>query len=257
MTSMPRLKPFTQALAGRKRPRLAMVTAYALACLLWVAPAVCEPIAYDTPEWRKEIAHGCLPYHRLDRADFPIDDKAHPRYAMYTSGFFHYNYKYDCTEEEDHVIARITEWKVRSGFNRNKSSRKSWYKAVERLLPHEQGHLDLNELHSRRLAHLDLDELPAGEGETSEEAIDDLQSKLKALSAKTSKEDQAEQDAYDAETSHGTNKSKQLAATAAIQERLKKAGISYANEPSDDQTDTTAEPKTPLELLGRTLKKNR
>lgn len=254
---MPQLKSLKQARAGRKRPRLDMVTAYALACLLWVTSAVCEPIAYDTPAWRKEIAHGCLPYHRLDRADFRIDDKAHPKYAMYTFGFFHYNYEYDCTEEDDHVIARMTEWKVRSGFNRNKSSRKSWFKAVERLLPHEQGHLDINELHSRRLAHMDLDELPAGEGETSEEAIDDLPSKLKALSAKTSKEDQAEQDAYDAETAHGTNKSKQLAAAAAIQKRLMAAGISSASEPGDDQTETTAEPKSPLELHGRTLNKNR
>ncbi len=212
-----------------------MATAYALACLLWVAPAVCEPIAYDTPEWRKEIAHGYLPYHRLIATDFPIDDNAHPRkYAMYTVGFFHYSYQYDWTQKKDHIIARITEWKLRSGFDRSKSSRKSWFKGVERLLPHEQGHLDIHELHSRRLAHMDLDELPAGEGQTSAEALEDLKSKVNALSAKISQEDQAEQDAYDAKTAHGTNRSKQLAATAAIQKRLKNADITYANEPSDD-----------------------
>jgi hypothetical protein len=184
-----------------------------------------------------------------------FDDEAHPKYAMYTFGFFHYNYKYDCTAGNGHVIARITNWKVRSGFDRNKSSRKSWYKDVERLLPHEQGHLDINELYSRRLANTKLDRLPRGEGANAREAASDLKIKLKALVAKVSKDDQTEQDAYDAETAHGTNKSRQLASTAAIHQRLKEAGIAYANERNDDQTDATAEPKTPLELLGRTLKK--
>jgi hypothetical protein len=79
MTPMPRLKPLKQALPGRKWPRRAMVTTYALVCLLWVAPAVCEPLAYDTPAWKHEVAHGCLPYHRLVRADFPVNDKAYPK----------------------------------------------------------------------------------------------------------------------------------------------------------------------------------
>jgi hypothetical protein len=222
-------------------------------CLIWAAPAVSEPLAYDTPEWKKEISHGYLPYHQLARADFRVDDKAYPRWAMYTSAFFHYNYRYDCVGKHQ-VTARITEWRIRSGFNRNKSSRKSWFKNVEGLLPHEQGHLDINELYSRRLARLSLDALPTGTGETSEEAIDDLKSKLKELATRVSKEDQVEQDAYDAETSHGTDKLKQKEATTALQKRLRQAGISYASELGDDQPSTTAEPKTPLELLGRRLK---
>jgi Bacterial protein of unknown function (DUF922) len=257
MISEPCLKSLREALARTKQARVAMVTAYAFAWLLWLAPAICEPIAYDTPEWQKEIAHGCLPYHRLVRGDFPIDDKAHSRFAMYTSGFYHYNYTYDCTGEQGHVIARITGWKVRSGFNRNKSSRKSWFKFVERLLPHEQGHLDLNELHGRQLARMDPARLPTGAGETKAEAIKDLQRKLKTLSDKTSKDGQAEQDAYDAETAHGTNKPRQLTATAAIQKRLKQAGITYAAESNGDQMDAVSEPKTPLDEAGRALNKNR
>jgi hypothetical protein len=228
-----------------------------VACLLWAAPAVCEPIAYDTPEWRKEIAHGYLPYHRLTRADFAINDKVYPKYAMYTSGFFHYNYLYHWVTQNGHTVAQITEWSFRSGFDRNQSSRKSWFKEVARLLPHEQGHLDINELYSRRLARMELDKLPIGEGAGADEAGKDLKIKLKALAAKASKDDQTEQDAYDARTAHGTNQPRQLAATAAIQKRLKEAGISYTNEPSDDQTDATTERKTPLERLGRTLKKDR
>ena len=257
MTSIPSLNFPEPRPPARRALRLPLIAAYALVCLVWVTSAVCETIAYDTPEWRKEIAHGFLPYHQLTRADFPVDDKAHVKYAMYTFGFFHYNYETKCTREDGHMLARITEWRVRSGFNRNKSSRKSWFKDVERLVVHEQGHLDINELHSRRLAHMTLAELPVGEGETSKEALDDLRNKVSALSDKTSKEDQTEQDAYDAETSHGTNRVKQLAATAAIQQRLKAAGIFYANDSNEKETDPTAEQESPLELLERTLKKDR
>jgi len=263
MTSTPSLSFAKRRLPGRSSPGLALFVAYAVACLLGVTSAFSETIAYDTPEWRKEIEHGYLPYHRLTRADFPIDDKAHPKYAMYTFGFYHYNYEPKCSNEGGHFVARVTEWRVRSGFNRNKSSRKSWFKDVERLAVHEQGHLDINELHSRRLAHMTLEQLPVGAGETKEEALADLRSKVMKLSDKTSKEDQTEQDAYDDETSHGTNRSKQVAATAAIQQRLKAAGITFANQPDDDQPDedqtdpTTEEDQSPLELLGRTLNKDR
>ena len=137
------------------------VGTWIVAYLIWGAVASSEPLAYDTPEWRKEISQGYLPYQRLLRSDFPIVNEANSKWAMYTTGFFHNNYRYKC-QGEDRVVARITEWKVRSGFNRNKSWRKSWFKDVERLLPHEQGHLDINELHSRRLARIGLDQLPTG-----------------------------------------------------------------------------------------------
>ncbi len=238
-------------ISGRRLP-LKSVATWIVACLLWIAPVVSKPLAYDTSEWRKEIAQGYLPYHRLVRADFPVVNQTNSKWAMYTTGFVHYNYRYKC-HGEDPVVARVTDWKVRSGFDRNKSWRKSSFKDVERLLPHEQGHLDINELRWRRLARMPLDELPNGTGNTSAEAIDDLKSKLKALSASISKEDQAEQDAYDADTSHGTNSSKQKAATAALQERLREAGIRYAGE-SPDQSRTTSARENPLERLGRTLK---
>lgn len=184
-----------------RRVGLTSLAAWLVFGLFWAAPALCERIAYDTPEWQKEIANGCLPYHRLVRADFRIDDRAHPKFAMYTFAFFHFNYRYEFSEENGQVVARVTGWRVRSGFDRNKSWRKSWYKTVERLLPHEQGHLDINELHSRRFAHMDLDKLPVGNGTDASAAADDLKVKLKTLSTKVSKEDQTEQDAYDAPAS--------------------------------------------------------
>jgi hypothetical protein len=258
MASTPSFAISNQRLTGRRAPRLTQIAVSALVCLLGIASAFSETIACDTPEWRKEIARGFLPYHRLTRDDFPIDDKTHPKYVMYTSGFFHYNYDSECTKEGDHLTARITGWHVRSGFNRNKSSRKSWLKDAERLVNHEQGHLDINELHSRRFAHMKLDELPVGEGQTTKEALDDLRSKIRNLSDNISKENQVEQDTYDTETSHSKNRQQQLIATAAIQKRLEAAGITYANQPDDVPTDrTTEEAESPLEMLGRTLKKNR
>lgn len=214
--------------------RLAFAAICVVACLLWVAPSIHGQLSYDTPQWKAEIARGCLPYHRLVRADFPVNDKAYPKYAMYTFGFFHYNYLYHWATQNGHTVAHITEWNVRSGFDRHKSSRKSWFKNVEGLLPHEQGHLDINELYSRRLANMGLDKLPIGEGATADEAAKDLKIKLEALAARISRDDQTEQDAYDARTAHGTNQSKQLAATAAIQKRLKQADISYADFGSND-----------------------
>jgi hypothetical protein len=237
---------------GKSHNHVTFVVAGFVACLLWAAPAVSEPLAYDTPEWRKEIAQGYFPYHRLARADFPVVKQTNSKWAMYTAGFLHYNYRNKCHGEHP-VVARVTEWKVRSGFNRNRSWRNSWFKDAERLLPHEQGHLDINELHSRRLARIDLDELPTGKGETSEEAVDDLNSKLKAFSTQAAKDNQAEQESYDAKTSHGKNDSRQKEATAALQERLRQAGINYANKPSS----VIAEPTGPLDVVGRTLKTKR
>lgn len=180
------------------------------------------------PDWNDLMARGLFSYHRLARGDFPVNDKMYPaQYAMTTCAFLEPRCAYDCTQQSDYFIARITEWKVVSGFDRNRSARQSYFTAseIERAMPHEQGHLDIGELHSRRLANIALGKLPIGEGETSKEAIVDLQSKVKALAEKTLKEEGVEQSAYEAKTDHGRNDSEQKKATAAIRKRLKLAGI--------------------------------
>jgi len=125
------------------------------------------------------------------------------------------------------VVARVTKWLVWSGFDRNKSSRKSWFKRSNEALPHEQGHLDINELYSRRLAEMSLDMLPRGEGTDPKEACADLRRKVEALADRVSEEEKREHDQYDAETSHGKDLSKQGEWSAAIQARLKRAGIHF------------------------------
>jgi Bacterial protein of unknown function (DUF922) len=186
-----------------------------------------EKTVYDTPEWKKEIATGYLPYHQLISADFPIDDKAHPRSRIYTTGFFHYEYKYRCAVRAGRASACVTKWIVRSGFDQHESSRKSWFAPFPEVLLHEQGHLDINEIYSRHLAETELDKLPVGEGVTAQEAVADLRGKLGQLADQCSRCAQAEQDRYDAETAHGANKLKQEEATAAIASRLQQtSGVS-------------------------------
>ncbi len=207
------------------RSRTPVLLPILVTCLLMIAGG----FAYEIPSWQSEIDKGYFPYHRLVATDFPINDEVHPENGMYTTSFRHYYYQFHWNEENGHITARVTNWLVRSGFDRNKSSRKSWFKPVEQTLPHEQGHLDIGELHSRRFARLTLQELPVGEGTTSQDAAADLKKKLDALCDRVSAAAQAEQDAYDAATGHGKNKTKQAEQTAAIQKRLNQAGISFEN----------------------------
>ena len=173
------------------------------------------------------MAKGHFPYHKLTTADFPINDAVYRQFGMHTAGFFQVHYHDHWTENNGHAVARVTDWKVWSGFDRPKSSRKSWHQQIAETLPHEQGHLDINELHSKRLADTPLDKLPVGEGTTGPEAEADLVHKMKALGDRVEAEMQAEQDRYDAETNHGKNAAKQREWTAVIQARLQRAGIYF------------------------------
>ena len=138
---------------------------------------------YDTPEWKKEIANGCLPYHRLVAEDFPINDAGYLPHGMFTSGFRHYNYQWVTVPKGGRFSARVTEWNVRFGFDRNKSWRRNGFKLVEETLPHEQGHLDISVLHSKRFAQTSLDQLPVGEGESAPAAANDLKKNFRLWSS--------------------------------------------------------------------------
>jgi hypothetical protein len=177
--------------------------------------------------WKEEMAKGCFPYHRLAVSDFPVNDNLDPEFGMYTQVFFHYEYNHRRIIQKGHVVDRVTRWLVWSGFDRNKSSRKSWFKLGNEALPHEQGHLDINELYSRRLAEISVDKLPHGEGADPKEASVDLRRKVEALADRVSAEAKKEHDQYDAETAHGKNLSKQREWSAAIQTRLERAGIHF------------------------------
>ena len=209
----------------------AFIFRFAIRCLIAFLVCAALPVraqqSYDTPQWKKEIANGYLPYHRLVAEDFSINDADHLPHGMFTSGFRHYNYHWVTVPKDGRVSVRVTEWNVRYGFDRNKSWRRNGFKLVDETLPHEQGHLDISVLHSTRFARASLDQLPVGEGENAQMAANDLKKKLQALVERVGKEAQVEQDEYDAATSHGANQSSQRQWTAAIQQRLKQAGISF------------------------------
>jgi hypothetical protein len=199
----------------------------ALILFLTIGLSRAHALGNPTTSWKEENAKGHYPYHKLIASDFPINDAVHKKQGMYTDGFFEFRYWDDPVQSNGHWIARINRWNVWSGFNRKKSSRKSWFKQIEETLPHEQGHLDLSELHAKVLADMPLDKLPIGEGATRDEAHADLQRKMTAFADRFSTEGQVEQDRYDAETNHGANAAKQREWTASIQSRLQKAGIHF------------------------------
>jgi hypothetical protein len=211
----------------RRSKDVRIVAKYVFNLLLGAASISCTQALYEAPPWKEEMAKGYFPYHRLAAIDFSVNDHLNPEYGMYTWVFFHYWYDHRWSIQNGRVVDRVTKWLVWSGFDRNKSSRKSWFKLGNEALPHEQGHLDINELHSRRLAEMSLDMLPHGVGGDPKEASADLRRKVEALTSRVSGEAKKEHAQYDAETAHGKNLSKQRKWSAAIQARLERAGIHF------------------------------
>jgi hypothetical protein len=217
----------TSSPSVRRESSWIVVTKYVFILVLGAAFASCGQAFHEAPPWKEEMAKGYFPYHRLAATDFPVNDHLNPEYGMYTWVFFHYWYDHRWSIQNGRVVDRVTKWLVWSGFDRNKSSRTSWFKLGNEALPHEQGHLDINELHSRRLAEMSVDKLPHGEGAHPKEASADLRRKVEALADRVQGEAKKEHDQYDAETVHGKNLSKQREWSAAIQARLERAGIHF------------------------------
>jgi hypothetical protein len=214
-------------MSATKKQRWMVVPGYVFILLLGAAFTSRGQAIHDAPPWKEEMANGYFPYHRLATIDFPVNDDINPEYGMYTWVFFHYWYNHRLITRNGHVVDRVTKWLVWSGFDRSESSRKSWFKLGKEALPHEQGHLDINELHSRRLAEMSLDMLPRGEGADPKEASADLRQKVEALADRVTREATKEHDQYDADTAHGKNLLKQREWSAAIQARLKRARIHF------------------------------
>jgi len=122
----------------------------------WIAAtlaivALAAPIAgdnYNSPEWKDEIAHGFLPYRKLTFDDFPIANGVPTPHLMHTEGFLHYSYRATWTSDGQTATARVSQISIRSGFDQNKSWQQSGITESKALLAHEQGHLDISELHA-------------------------------------------------------------------------------------------------------------
>jgi hypothetical protein len=196
------------------------------ACLALMTLAGAMPLDdYSSKAWKDEIASGFLPYRKLTMDDFPVDDQVKSPHLMHTEGFFHYQYRSLWTERDGLVTATVSQLTLRSGFDKNKSWKRRGLGENDALLDHEQGHLDINELHANRLRV--KRDLPIGSGQTADSAMEDLRVKVKALVEQMAKDAQTEQDQYDAETNHGKDKEKQKQWSAGFRRRLDDQRISF------------------------------
>jgi hypothetical protein len=147
---------------------------------------------------------------------------------MYTQGFMHYHFDMQWRESRNGATASITGFTVRSGFDKNKSWRRSNVKNNPELLEHEQGHLDINELNAERLK--ELKDIPATKGIDYQEAMEKLRQTIRTRAEEIVKQSQAEQERYDAETNHGRNYVRQAEWIDSLHQRLADAKIKYSNE---------------------------
>ena len=179
---------------------------------------------FNSREWRDEIARGFLPYRKLAYEDFPVSDGVQTPHLMHTEGFVHYSYKMTWTASHGTFAAKVTQFTVRSGYDSTKSWRRSGFTETKALLAHEQGHLDISELHA---ADFRLASMPEGISSTAQGAMDALNVKMQAVCDRYCQEAKVEQDRYDQETNHGLNGEQQRKWNQDLHDRVAKAGLTY------------------------------
>lgn len=185
----------------------------ALAFLFCATVIQAQGVSTDLPK-------GFVAYKRLTKSDFKIETSGKAGPTMSTTPFLFHRYRYVWTQELGSFRTWVTEWKILSGFIAERTRRiKTFADSVEGI-PHEQGHLDLNEIYARQLAATNLSDLPTGEGISREAAIKDLETKLQTLVDSTVAKCTAEQNDYDLKTNHGMDKVAQKREIAPINARL-------------------------------------
>ena len=207
--------------ARRLTPMCQQLKKLALAVAVAVASnALSQDEPRPRPTWQDAMAKGMAPYHQLTVDDFPINNKVHPEHNFYINTATAPQYHFILKPYNGFVYAAIVEWMVFSGLDKNGTSRKSRFKAMQAALPYAQAILDINEIHARQIAALKPGELPSVRGNTPEEARTQLTAKLKEFLAAKYKETNAEAEAFAKATDHGANKKKVRALAAAIRKRL-------------------------------------
>jgi hypothetical protein len=143
-------------------------------------------------------------YRQLRWSDFKVDDNA-PGMSAQTQTFIKFRYSSTARRVGLTYDARVSEVVFEGGFDRAKSWRRSTVPSDDIcLLAHEQGHIDINEIHLRRLKALAPSSFPTGSGASAREALADLGVKVKAIYDAEVVAMQEEQKRYDQETRHGT-----------------------------------------------------
>ena len=77
-----------------------------------------------------------IPYRELKAEDFRIDQTLKLPGIMQTAGFFHLSYAVRAQDEGGKATARVTSWRVRSGFDQSATGRispKLWKGTPEQM----------------------------------------------------------------------------------------------------------------------------
>lgn len=186
-----------------------------------VRPPAAESGEYK-PRYRLKgkLEPGEVPYKKLTLDDFAVREGGGVFDAV-TAGFCRYSYRAAVGGGGTSFRARVSSIDIVTGFSKKDSWRSSRIRgSPAQLLEHEQGHLDLHEIHTRELLLMPLSGFPVGVGSSPDSATSDLDSKLASYFRETLSASQKEADQYDRETSHGRDRIKQDEWTALIRKRL-------------------------------------
>jgi hypothetical protein len=173
----------------------------------------------NVPTWQKETAKGFLAYHRLTTLDFPVKRDA-GNIAFMIQPFLHCYYSIESRPAANGLVyCYVTNWKVFSGFDRNKSWRNA--KAdMKVVLPYAQALLDLAEIRARQFGALKEGDLPSAQGTTVEEAQFHLQDAVAAFNHKHFWDMQKELEGFVEATKQGRDQQQITKLGAEIRKRL-------------------------------------
>jgi hypothetical protein len=167
------------------------------------APAA-TVITVPTEGSRRDAAQGYVAYRQLAWEDFPINPNPPAGLSAWTQTYIRYNFRTSWKRSGSGYTASLTSLDVRSGFVPSKMWRKPKFSTDGvKLLAHEQGHVDINEVEARKLRALTPEQWPVGTGQTSADASADLGARVKRLIQNAIAEVSRQNAVYDAETEHG------------------------------------------------------
>ncbi len=210
------------------RPRyvssfLAVIVAGAGLCGIGHASIV---FADETCAKQANADSGTRPYADgpLSPADFrcpapnPLPEKNGVLLSAMTYTSLHYNTRFQWQEiRPGRFQARLTSFEITTQVDR----RKSWTTRPndERLLDHEQGHLDVAELWARRIQDrfdsLISSRIISGSGSSGGQAIEDLNHQVDSRVQGLLAQEKQAQDQYDVQTHHGLSRANQSEARIA------------------------------------------
>ena len=206
-------------LRERNAMKLHLYVALALAAAAISAQSEEKPP--QPPTWQDMLAAGIVPYRQLTVDDFAVKDAPDAKHAFYIKTAVEPRYEFLLKPHTNgFAYAYIQRWLVFAGLNKKETWRQSKFKTMKAELPYAQALLDINEIHSRRLAALKPGELPSGRGASFDEAQGDLEGKLKQLVEATYRTSEAEMAAFAKATNNGENKKKVRELAADIRKRL-------------------------------------